>query len=537
MRKYMLYLVTIVLLAFPIIAFGQVDTLILVEINSIEIEDEITILYTEDLNDDSFKELILCTDYFIYIYNGSNNELLWTSPPLSNPQDLLFNDINHDGLLDISVRDDLNIYLFDPHNFNIIWTGAELDSTYHCYTIGDINDDEWDDILIVSKEAFTNDSTQLDTVWIDIYNGPAFNVLNNFYLNMPNYDNDSVSFSENPTSIKVLNFMDEIRIFVFTETWFYNEPYPESWAWHWTMSGKIWCIEPFDFNCLYVEMTGFRTSNIEVEDGFTSYFAGYEYTLVHHLFTDYYRARYINSFDMNSFYERVMFWESGQDDDLTGYILGDTNEDNDNIEMSFLYRPYLTQLDVSNLDTLWHIDCTYDIDTLIASIQDYDFLNSLSLLCKLRSPGNIYRCYDGSTGSLTGIIQTRININEVVDLDDDSKDEIISIDSNTLCIYNLDYFSDVDQSLNTPNATYMQPNYPNPFNATTIISYELAEHLSVSIDVYNILGQKVTTLINRNQVAGQHHVIWNADNFPSGVYFYKLQADDYIETKSMLLLK
>lgn len=83
----------------------------------------------------------------------------------------------------------------------------------------------------------------------------------------------------------------------------------------------------------------------------------------------------------------------------------------------------------------------------------------------------------------------------------------------------------------------LSQNYPNPFNAQTVIDYALPEPAHVSLDVYDILGRKVTTLINSVQPAGHHHVAWNSDNASSGMYFYKIQAGDFSETKKMLLLK
>lgn len=89
---------------------------------------------------------------------------------------------------------------------------------------------------------------------------------------------------------------------------------------------------------------------------------------------------------------------------------------------------------------------------------------------------------------------------------------------------------------NLPERFFLQ-NYPNPFNASTIISYDLPKQSAVAIDIYDILGRKVQTLHNGKQPAGSHDVIWNADGFSSGVYFYHLTAGDYIESRQMLLLR
>jgi hypothetical protein len=68
-------------------AYGQIDTLMLVEIGSIQAPSEITELYVEDLDGDSLKEIILCTDYYVYIYNSQTFQVQWTSPPLNHPTD------------------------------------------------------------------------------------------------------------------------------------------------------------------------------------------------------------------------------------------------------------------------------------------------------------------------------------------------------------------------------------------------------------------------------------------------------------------
>ncbi|MCP4583396.1 MAG: T9SS type A sorting domain-containing protein [candidate division Zixibacteria bacterium] len=94
-----------------------------------------------------------------------------------------------------------------------------------------------------------------------------------------------------------------------------------------------------------------------------------------------------------------------------------------------------------------------------------------------------------------------------------------------------------DISLAMPTVFSIGQNYPNPFNAKTSIEYSIPENAAVTIDVYDLHGRHVTTLVNGFQTAGYHTVSWNAGNMTSGIYFYKIQVNDYIEQKSMLLLK
>lgn len=80
-------------------------------------------------------------------------------------------------------------------------------------------------------------------------------------------------------------------------------------------------------------------------------------------------------------------------------------------------------------------------------------------------------------------------------------------------------------------------NYPNPFNASTTIEYGLLEQGHVIIEIYDLLGRRVEKLIDSEQDAGTYQVIWDAKDQSSGMYFYRIQAGDYTETRKMVLLK
>lgn len=88
-----------------------------------------------------------------------------------------------------------------------------------------------------------------------------------------------------------------------------------------------------------------------------------------------------------------------------------------------------------------------------------------------------------------------------------------------------------------PNAFQLKQNYPNPFNPSTTIEFSIPNSEFVSIVVYNLLGEKVADLVNELLPAGLYRSQWNAENFPSGLYIYKISAGNFIETRKMLLLK
>tara|TARA_B100000902_G_scaffold374535_1_gene403605 strand:+ start:679 stop:945 length:267 start_codon:yes stop_codon:yes gene_type:complete len=88
----------------------------------------------------------------------------------------------------------------------------------------------------------------------------------------------------------------------------------------------------------------------------------------------------------------------------------------------------------------------------------------------------------------------------------------------------------------------MHPNYPNPFNPITNIRYDLPTVSMVSIEIYNILGQRVRTLLNKTQMAGHHYIQWNGKdqydkNMPSGVYLVKFKANNFNHQRKIMLIK
>jgi hypothetical protein len=103
--------------------------------------------------------------------------------------------------------------------------------------------------------------------------------------------------------------------------------------------------------------------------------------------------------------------------------------------------------------------------------------------------------------------------------------------------WNLDSWLDGSAADNLPASVSLHANYPNPFNAETVISFDLPEAGQVSLEVYNLMGQKIATLIDGNMPAGQHSVTWDASQYSSGVYFYRLAAGEKVFTRRMTLLK
>ena len=88
-----------------------------------------------------------------------------------------------------------------------------------------------------------------------------------------------------------------------------------------------------------------------------------------------------------------------------------------------------------------------------------------------------------------------------------------------------------------PTSFELRQNYPNPFNPATSLKYALPEAAHVRVFIYDILGRRVETLIDKNQQAGYYEITWNASDKTSGIYFARLETEEFSETIKMILLK
>jgi hypothetical protein len=95
----------------------------------------------------------------------------------------------------------------------------------------------------------------------------------------------------------------------------------------------------------------------------------------------------------------------------------------------------------------------------------------------------------------------------------------------------------VEDEETLPTEFVLEQNYPNPFNPSTTINWQLPEGSNVTLKIFSALGEEIITLINEYRPAGKYETEFNAANLPSGVYFYRLKAGSFIETKKMILLK
>lgn len=108
------------------------------------------------------------------------------------------------------------------------------------------------------------------------------------------------------------------------------------------------------------------------------------------------------------------------------------------------------------------------------------------------------------------------------------------IDNDGKYEYSKEIEIDVDK---IPTVFALAQNYPNPFNPATVISFQLPVDSKVQLKIYDVVGSEVATLVNEERPAGFHHVEFNARGLASGIYFYSLQAGEFLQIKKFVLMK
>ncbi|MGE5692981.1 MAG: T9SS type A sorting domain-containing protein, partial [Candidatus Zixiibacteriota bacterium] len=109
-------------------------------------------------------------------------------------------------------------------------------------------------------------------------------------------------------------------------------------------------------------------------------------------------------------------------------------------------------------------------------------------------------------------------------------------------VYGLVSTATAEERKNHPARFELSQNYPNPFNPTTTIRYFLPKREKVTLEIFNLLGERVRALSEQEQMAGEHTAVWDGKDergktMSSGIYFYQLRGEGFSETKKMLLLK
>ncbi|MCH8033327.1 MAG: T9SS type A sorting domain-containing protein [Bacteroidetes bacterium] len=104
-------------------------------------------------------------------------------------------------------------------------------------------------------------------------------------------------------------------------------------------------------------------------------------------------------------------------------------------------------------------------------------------------------------------------------------------------LFEMDFVVSIEDDPPINKDFYLSQNYPNPFNPTTNISYSISQRSFVTLKIYDVLGNEITTLINKEMQSGSYEVEFDASNLPSGIYFYQIRAGAFVDTKKLVLMK
>jgi surface protein len=177
--------------------------------------------------------------------------------------------------------------------------------------------------------------------------------------------------------------------------------------------------------------------------------------------------------------------------------------------------------DISSWDVTSVMDMGFMLDHSGLSTENYDLL--LVGWSELELQNGVTLGTTGLEFSAAGKEATNILINEfgwTIKGDNGDEDPPVNIENQQ-----------------TPLSFTLQPNFPNPFNPSTTISYQISEPVMVRLELFTMLGQRVAVLVNRDMRSGNHSVDFDASELASGKYLYRLTAGDFVQTRQMTLIK
>jgi hypothetical protein len=142
-----------------------------------------------------------------------------------------------------------------------------------------------------------------------------------------------------------------------------------------------------------------------------------------------------------------------------------------------------------------------------------------------------------NTGSYSWIVDTLTHsTNCLIRVTDLSNHRIFDVSDSVFTIGIVPAVENI-MNENIPIEYHLIQNFPNPFNPSTTFKYQIPELSFVTLKIYDVLGNEIEKLVNEVKPAGSYDIEFEATQLPSGIYFYRLQAGDYIETKKMVLMK
>lgn len=479
-----------------------------------------------DVNNDGINDLIVCTgNYWTICYNGNasvNADTLWkfnthfgsinTGSVDWEDAMQIINDINGDGISDVIIGcagGNEMVYALSGSNGRKLWEYGNPNTTSDGDVMGirtdkDYNNDGRNDVLI-SVSGETNFSGRHAVICVNSLNGQViFNVTQpyNFTYDVESMPGGGAIGAGNNGGPYFLRGFDNSGI---------N-------TWNYTLTSAAWSVKriPDINNDSYPDLVGLQG------------FAGNVYAV--------------------SGNSGSQIWSQSLGSSNNGTIQLTDDKDNDGFNDLILSGPQSGyRLDSKTGQILWSqpFGASYlrDCDTLGDITQD----GIKEVLFSTQQPGKVF-VLNGSTGAILfeflfgNSIQERADrVSSIKSIDGNLSNEFVacSRDGRIKCFSGgpVNPIGISGNNSNIPKYFALYQNYPNPFNPETNISFDLPIQTQVKIAVYDILGREVVTLLNSDMKPGKYNLSWNASEYASGVYFYKLISSEYTQIRKMMFIK
>ncbi len=239
-------------------------------------------------------------------------------------------------------------------------------------------------------------------------------------------------------------------------------------------------------------------------------------------------AYYIVLGDFNIYNSSELAYQKLLDQNNTGYVLDPINRPGDWHEDSLFADIHTQSTRTRQFGGGVHggLDDRFDIILVSQTIEDVEWIRYISET--YTSYGNDGNHFNDSINAPPNTAVTQ----EIANASHYASDHLP-----VYAKFLFDYMVPVETEIKTPTEFILYQNYPNPFNPNTKIKYQIPELTFITLRIYDVLGNEITTLVNEEKPAGNYEVEFNAASLPSTIYFYRLTAGNFIETKKMSLIK
>jgi hypothetical protein len=510
-RNLVLTLSSLAILALVEAAAGQVAELPIEREWGIEMAEPVLMIKMADIDEDGINEILVGTGNdsgYVYVINGVTHEVMWKSPGLvGRALSVEVGDADDDSTKEIvvgtgqGISDSGNVYIFDGLNYTLEWHKSGFDERIYSVAIGDFDMDDSTEILL---------GTFYDWEYEEEYGSGHGKDGNLYALDGHTYRQELRLSTDIVKKMKMVDINGD--------------------GIHETVTGEECLCFHFSYLPPYWDLIESRLTVLVRRDSVTSD-GGYLFDYMGRWIEDpraYFLDMVIGNCDSHSTKEIICSYFVNNWPSYDRRVAGLKVFDGISLDSKW------SRADTSSMSSTRHV-----ITGLALRDLNKDGINDI---VAAYSDGYI-SVIDGITAADSAVSPQTISISSFAfgNVDDDEESEACIGGRDSLILLEVRPFTPVENKNqgypNIPLIYHLAQNCPNPFNPTTEIKYALPKDCHVSLEIHNILGQKVATLIDGQQKAGYKTTRWDASSFSSGIYFYRLQAGDFVQTRKMVLIR